>query len=91
LQSCATSSRARCDELAKWRHAEATFDMLPFGLRLGQRPRRVVTTTPRPIALNKRMMDKSFACAIDALVGALAVRTLGARDKPRVERFIRLG
>ena len=26
---------AWCDELAKWRHAEATFDMLQFGLRLG--------------------------------------------------------
>ena len=35
---------------AKWRHAEATFDMLQFGLRLGERPRQVVTTTPRPIA-----------------------------------------
>ena len=28
---------AWCDELAKWRHAEATFDMLQFGLRLGER------------------------------------------------------
>jgi len=48
---------AWCDELAKWRHAEATFDMLQFGLRLGGRPRQVVTTTPRPIALIKRLMD----------------------------------
>ena len=30
-------SAAWCDELAKWRHAEATFDMLQFGLRLGER------------------------------------------------------
>jgi phage terminase large subunit-like protein len=43
------------DELAKWRHAEAAFDMLQFGLRLGERPRQV-TTTPRPIALLKRLM-----------------------------------
>jgi phage terminase large subunit-like protein len=42
---------AWCDEIAKWRHAEATFDMLQFGLRLGERPRQVITTTPRPIAL----------------------------------------
>lgn len=34
-------SAAWCDELAKWRHAEATFDMLQFGLRLGVRPRQV--------------------------------------------------
>jgi phage terminase large subunit-like protein len=47
---------AWADELAKWRHAEATFDMLQFGLRLGERPRQVVTTTPRPIALLKRLI-----------------------------------
>ncbi|MDO9414040.1 MAG: terminase family protein [Pseudolabrys sp.] len=50
-------SAAWLDELAKWRHAEATFDMLQFGLRLGQRPRQVVTTTPRPIALIKKLMN----------------------------------
>ena len=47
---------AWCDELAKWRHAEATFDMLQFGLRLGTRPRQVITTTPRPIPLLKRLI-----------------------------------
>jgi phage terminase large subunit-like protein len=47
---------AWCDELAKWRHAETTFDMLQFGLRLGTRPRQVITTTPRPIALLKRLI-----------------------------------
>jgi phage terminase large subunit-like protein len=50
---------AWCDELAKWRHAEATFDMLQFGLRLGGRPRQVITTTPRPIALLKRLIADS--------------------------------
>jgi phage terminase large subunit-like protein len=50
-------SAAWCDELAKWRHAEDTFDMLQFGLRLGERPRQVVTTTPRPIALLQRLID----------------------------------
>jgi phage terminase large subunit-like protein len=47
---------AWADELAKWRHADATFDMLQFGLRLGERPRQVITTTPRPIALIKRLL-----------------------------------
>jgi phage terminase large subunit-like protein len=28
-------SLAWCDELAKWRHAQETWDMLQFGLRLG--------------------------------------------------------
>jgi phage terminase large subunit-like protein len=53
---------AWADELAKWRHAETTFDMLQFGLRLGARPRQVITTTPRPIALLKRLIaDPSVA------------------------------
>ncbi|MEJ2626706.1 MAG: terminase family protein [Pseudolabrys sp.] len=49
-------SAAWLDELAKWRHAESTFDMLQFGLRLGDRPRQVVTTTPRPTDLLKRLI-----------------------------------
>ncbi len=44
------------DELAKWRHPDATWDMLQFALRLGARPRQVVTTTPRPMALLRRLM-----------------------------------
>jgi phage terminase large subunit-like protein len=51
---------AWADELAKWRYADATFDMLQFGLRLGERPRQVITTTPRPTALIKRLVkDKA--------------------------------
>ncbi|MCA0400597.1 MAG: terminase family protein [Proteobacteria bacterium] len=46
---------AWCDELAKWAYADKAFDMLQFGLRLGERPRQVITTTPRPIALLKRL------------------------------------
>nr|WP_320144841.1 terminase family protein [uncultured Cohaesibacter sp.] len=50
------------DELAKWRHAEATWDMLQFGLRLGQKPRQILTTTPKPTPLLKRLMaDPSVA------------------------------
>ncbi|WP_097136079.1 DNA-packaging protein [Rhizobium subbaraonis] len=42
---------AWCDELGKWRHAQETWDMLQFGLRLGDRPRTLVTTTPRAVEL----------------------------------------
>lgn len=38
---------AWCDELAKWRHPQAAWDMLQLGLRCGARPRALVTTTPR--------------------------------------------
>jgi phage terminase large subunit-like protein len=49
-------THAWCDELAKWRQAEAAFDNLQFALRLGTRPRQLVTTTPRPIGLLKRLI-----------------------------------
>lgn len=48
-----------CDELAKWRYAQETWDMLQFGLRLGDDPRQLITTTPRPIALLKKIMADS--------------------------------
>ncbi|MEM6847156.1 MAG: terminase family protein [Pseudomonadota bacterium] len=47
---------AWCDELAKWPHAEATWDMLQFGLRLGERPQQVVTTTPRAVPLMRQLL-----------------------------------
>jgi len=49
-------SAAWCDELAKWRNGQMAWDMLQFGLRLGACPQAVVTTTPRAIALIKKIM-----------------------------------
>lgn len=46
------------DELAKWQKADATWDMLQFGLRLGDHPRQVVTTTPRPVPILKRLLEE---------------------------------
>jgi phage terminase large subunit-like protein len=48
---------AWCDELSKWKKDEACFDMLQFGLRLGDWPRQLVTTTPRPTPLIKRLLQ----------------------------------
>jgi phage terminase large subunit-like protein len=48
---------AWCDELGKWRNAQETFDMLQFGLRLGVKPRQVITTTPRPVPLVRQLLD----------------------------------
>jgi len=39
------------DELAKWKKAEETWDMLQFALRLGKNPQQVVTTTPKNVAV----------------------------------------
>jgi phage terminase large subunit-like protein len=55
---------AWCDELAKWPRltgtgqakAETAWDNLMLGLRLGTRPRTIVTTTPKPGPLLKRLL-----------------------------------
>jgi phage terminase large subunit-like protein len=63
---------AWCDELAKWRHVDTTFDMLQFGLRLGVQPRQLITTTPRPIALLKRLLADPRAAVTRASTHANA-------------------
>jgi phage terminase large subunit-like protein len=47
---------AWCDELAKWRRGQAAWDTLRLGLRLGTRPRALVTTTPRPVAVLRHIL-----------------------------------
>ncbi len=47
--------RAWCDELAAWKYTE-TWDQVLFGLRLGQHPQAVVTTTPKPTPLIKSLI-----------------------------------
>ena len=48
---------AWADELGKWKYPQETWDMLQFGLRLGETPRQLVTTTPRPIPLLKALLS----------------------------------
>lgn len=50
---------AWCDELCKWRYAVEAWDNLMFGLRLGEHPRVIVTTTPRPLRLLKDIILRS--------------------------------
>lgn len=45
------------DEVAKWRYMQETWDQLQFGLRLGKHPRQIVTTTPRPLPLIRKLMN----------------------------------
>ncbi|MCV0396183.1 MAG: terminase family protein [Rhizobiaceae bacterium] len=47
---------AWCDEAGKWKNGTECFDMLQFGLRLGARPKLMVTTTPKPVPLIKRLV-----------------------------------
>ena len=46
---------AWADELASWRYPEA-WDMLQLGLRIGDLPRTVVTTTPKPLPIIRRLI-----------------------------------
>jgi phage terminase large subunit-like protein len=56
---------AWCDELAKWPRragereskADMAWNNLMLGLRLGERPRSIVTTTPKPAPLLRRVLD----------------------------------
>lgn len=44
------------DELSKFKYPQETWDNLEFGLRIGEDPRVVVTTTPRPIKIIKELL-----------------------------------
>lgn len=47
---------AWCDEIAKWQYMQDSWDQLQFGMRLGKHPKQVVTTTPRPLPLIKKLV-----------------------------------
>jgi predicted phage terminase large subunit-like protein len=47
---------AWADEPAKWKYPVEAWDNLEFGLRLGNHPRIVATTTPRPIKLIRDLL-----------------------------------
>ena len=49
--------RAWCDEIAAWVYPEA-FDQLMFGLRLGDNPQCVITTTPKPSQIIKSLLKR---------------------------------
>lgn len=82
---------AWCDELAKWRHPGETWDMLQLGLRMGEAPRALVTTTPRGglAALSGLLRDAGTVVTggatwrnphlPDAFIGAVVARFAGTR------------
>lgn len=54
------------DELAKWKKARDTWDMLQFGLRLGDAPQQVVTTTPQNVAVLKEILGANSTVSTSA-------------------------
>ncbi|WP_029936680.1 DNA-packaging protein [Sphingomonas sp. UNC305MFCol5.2] len=73
---------AWCDETGKWgRRGDAAWDNLMLGLRLGSAPRVLVTTTPRPTELMRRVERLA-----DKAAAVIRGRT---RDNPHLpERFV---
>lgn len=51
--------KAWVDELRKFKYPQDTWDNLMFGLRIGDKPQAVVTTTPRPIKIIKELIADS--------------------------------
>ena len=51
-----------CDEICAWGRAQDTWDMMQFGLRLGQHPQTLVTTTPKTTKLIRNILadDKTI-------------------------------
>jgi phage terminase large subunit-like protein len=54
------------DELAKWKKARETWDMLQFGLRLGEHPQVCVTTTPRNVGVLKDLVEQESTVVTSA-------------------------
>ncbi|MEO0426508.1 MAG: terminase family protein [Pseudomonadota bacterium] len=65
------------DELAKWRRCREAWEMLQFCLRLGDRPRQLVTTTPRDNPVLKEIL-----AAPDTVVTRAATRANAANLAP---------
>ncbi|UIP08265.1 terminase family protein [Erythrobacter sp. SDW2] len=61
-------SHAWCDEIAKWENANqramAAWDNLQMGMRLGDHPRVLATSTPRSVALMNRLMAEAKTGAV---------------------------
>lgn len=76
---------ALVDELAKYRHAQETWDMLQFGMRVSENPQVVVTTTPRPMPLIRDILKDTTTVVTRGSTfdnaGHLPVKFLAAMSK----------
>ncbi len=48
-----------CDEPAHWQYPDETFYNAELGLRIGQRPRMIITSTPKPIPLVRKLEKRA--------------------------------
>jgi phage terminase large subunit-like protein len=52
---------AWADEVAAWRNSQDVWDMLSFTLRLGRNPQVMITTTPKPTKLMRKLLSSDRA------------------------------
>lgn len=50
--------KAYCDEFAAWKYPRDAWENLQYGLRLGDNPQTIITTTPRPIKILKEIIKE---------------------------------
>ncbi len=55
------------DELAKFKHADLLWEQVMLSLRIGDRPKCIITTTPKPIPLLHTLVNASY---VDVTKGA---------------------
>jgi predicted phage terminase large subunit-like protein len=53
-----------CDEVGSWKYQVRTWDMLQFGLRLGDNPQCLVTTTPRPTPVLRELVSNALGMTV---------------------------
>ena len=75
---------AWADEFCAWRHAEDVLSNLRLGLRLGDDPRLVVTTTPKPI-MALRKLRKEASCVMTQAGTAANAHNLAPRFMEGIE------
>ncbi|MEP4249108.1 DNA-packaging protein [Tateyamaria sp.] len=75
------------DEMAKWKKARETWDMLQFALRLGERPQVCVTTTPRNVGVLKGLLALPSTVVTHAPTEANAANLAGSFLEEVRERY----
>lgn len=69
------------EELAAWRHLDAAWDQMRFGLRSGPRPHWIASTTPKPKPIIKKLVAGEIANAV--------LTTATTYDNPHLPEHIR--
>jgi len=72
------------DEVAAWEYAEDTWDMMEFGLRLGDEPQIMWTTTPKPLPIVKMLVAQ---CARDPQRHVLVTGSTDENRENLTKRF----